>query len=448
MGPRDVFAEKLNLKTFFVNDALSLIKNTNNENSVLGINFGLFSKMSIDIEHYTYDLPQERIAQYPLAQRDQSKLLVYDRGEIHHEKFLNLSEYLPGNSSLFFNQTKVIPARLLFQKETGAVIEIFLLSPVTPSSLLLEVMQSTGICSWKCAIGNLKRWTNDKALTIKLGEINLQASLEERNENIVRFSWDGEFTFAEVLQRIGNTPLPPYLKRNAEQLDKERYQTIYSSHEGAVAAPTAGLHFTDAVFESLKKKNIPTDFLTLHVSAGTFLPIKVRNALDHPMHREQLVISRNNIENLLKARNVVAVGTTSLRTLESLYWFGAKLIQDPSSTSTISQHDPYVQKEFPTASSALSAVLKYMDGNNTSRITGETSIYIVPGYTFRVCQGLITNFHQPSSTLILLVAAFIGEDWRKIYDEALSAGYRFLSYGDSSLLIPRGSSMGQSLYGM
>ncbi|HYI78307.1 MAG TPA: S-adenosylmethionine:tRNA ribosyltransferase-isomerase, partial [Chryseolinea sp.] len=305
--------------------------------------------MRIDIEHYTYDLPQERIAQYPLAQRDQSRLLIYNRGEIRHEKFSNLPEYLPANSSLFFNQTKVIPARLLFQKETGAVIEIFLLSPVTPSALLLEVMQSTGTCSWKCAIGNLKRWNNDKILTIKVGEINLAATLQERNEKIVQFSWNGQITFAEILHVIGNTPLPPYLKRSAEQVDKERYQTIYSAHEGAVAAPTAGLHFTEAVFESLKKRNISTDFLTLHVSAGTFLPIKVRNALDHPMHQEQLVISRKNIENLLKAKNVIAVGTTSLRTLESLYWFGAKLIQDPSSTFTISQQDPYVQKDFPAA---------------------------------------------------------------------------------------------------
>ena len=212
--------------------------------------------------------------------------------------------------------------------------------------------------------------------------------------------------------------------------------------EGAVAAPTAGLHFTAAVFESLKKKNISTDFLTLHVSAGTFMPIKVKNALEHTMHQEQVVVSRKNVENLLKATNVVAVGTTSLRTMESVYWYGVKLIQDPKATFKISQQDPYSQKDFPSKTPSLSAVLKYMDDNNTNSITGETSIYIVPGYTFRVCQALITNFHQPASTLILLVAAFIGEDWKKIYDEALSKGYRFLSYGDSSLLIPREGTKG------
>ena len=399
--------------------------------------------MKIDVDDYTYDLPQERIAQYPLAQRDQSKLLVYDQGAIRHENFTNLAEYLPAGSSLFFNQTKVIPARLLFQKETGAVIEIFLLSPVTPSSLLLDVMQSSNTCSWKCVIGNLKRWTTDTVLSIKIDEINLEANLQDRLENVVRFTWNGEYTFAEVLQRLGNTPLPPYLKRNAEDLDKERYQTIYSTIEGAVAAPTAGLHFTTAVFESLKRKNISTDFLTLHVSAGTFMPIKVKNALEHPMHQEQVVVSRKNVEHLLKATNVVAVGTTSLRTMESVYWYGVKLIQDPRATFKISQQDPYSQEDFPSKTSSFSAVLKYMDDNNTTSITGETSIYIIPGYTFRVCQALITNFHQPASTLILLVAAFIGEDWKKIYDEALSRGYRFLSYGDSSLLIPRESPMGE-----
>ena len=303
--------------------------------------------MKIDVDDYQYNLPQERIAQYPLAQRDRSKLLVYDRGTIHDEQFTNLAEHLPAGSSLFFNQTKVIPARLLFQKETGAVVEIFLLAPLTPSPLLLEAIQSSKTCSWKCAIGNLKRWTNNTSLSIKMGEIDLEATLQDRDENVVRFTWSGEFTFGEILQRIGNTPLPPYLKRSAEELDKERYQTIYSAHEGAVAAPTAGLHFTPGVFDSLKKKNISTDFVTLHVSAGTFLPIKVKNALEHPMHQEQVVISRENIENILKATNVVAVGTTSLRSLESLYWYGVKLIQDPTSTFRISQQYPYTQKEFP-----------------------------------------------------------------------------------------------------
>jgi S-adenosylmethionine:tRNA ribosyltransferase-isomerase len=395
--------------------------------------------MKIDINDYTYNLPQERIAQYPLSERDRSKLLVYHKGDIRHETFSNLAEFLPNGSSLFFNQTKVIPARLLFQKETGAIIEIFLLTPLEPSPLLIDVMQSSKMCSWKCAVGNLKRWTNNTLLTIKVGEIRLEAALQNRDENIVRFSWNGDLSFAEILQRLGSTPLPPYLRRNAENLDKDRYQTIYSVTEGAVAAPTAGLHFTREVFEKLKKKNIATDFLTLHVSAGTFLPIKVKNALDHPMHQEQVVINRKNVENLLDARNVVAVGTTSLRTIESVYWYGVKLLQDPLAPFTISQHDPYIQRELPSATTALSAVLKFMNDNNADCITGETSIYIVPGYFFRICHSLITNFHQPGSTLILLVAAFIGEDWRSVYEEAMNKGYRFLSYGDSSLLIPKKS---------
>jgi len=399
--------------------------------------------MKIEVDDYTYNLPQERIAQYPLPERDQSKLLIYDHGTIRHESFTNLTEYLPTGSTLFLNQTKVIPARLLFKKNTGAVIEIFLLSPMRPSALLLDVMQSTDTCSWKCAIGNLKRWTTNTVLSIKIDEINLEATLQEQPENLVQFKWNGKFTFAEVLQRLGNTPLPPYLKRNAENVDKERYQTIYSTIEGAVAAPTAGLHFTASIFESLKKRNISTDFLTLHVSAGTFMPIKVKNALEHTMHQEQIVVSRKNVENLLKTTNVVAVGTTSLRTMESVYWYGVKLIRDPKATFKISQQDPYSQEDFPSKSLSLSAVLKYMDDNNTNNITGETSIYIIPGYKFRVCQALITNFHQPGSTLILLVAAFIGEDWRNIYNEALRTGYRFLSYGDSSLLIPKESQIGR-----
>ncbi|HEX6223155.1 MAG TPA: S-adenosylmethionine:tRNA ribosyltransferase-isomerase [Chryseolinea sp.] len=395
--------------------------------------------MKIDVNDFTYNLPPERIAQYPLARRDQSKLLVYDQGSIRHETFTNLAESLQEDSSLFFNQTKVIPARLLFQKNTGAIIEIFLLSPVAPSGLLLDAMQSLGSCCWKCVVGNLKRWSGDSKLSIKLGEITLEAVLIDRKETIVQFSWQGHLTFAGVLQRIGNTPLPPYLKREAEGLDKERYQTIYSADEGAVAAPTAGLHFTPEVFASLKKKNISANFLTLHVSAGTFLPIKVENALDHPMHQEQVIIDRKNIENILKAKNVVAVGTTSLRTLESLYWFGVKLAQDPLAPFIISQDYPYAKRSLPTTGDALAAVLKFMDRNAIDRITGETSIYIVPGYKFKVCQALITNFHQPSSTLILLVAAFIGEDWKRVYQEAMDKEYRFLSYGDSSLLIPKKS---------
>ncbi len=393
--------------------------------------------MKLDVNDYTYDLPQEKIALYPLAERDQSKLLVYRKGAITHKKFADIAEFLPPESSLFLNETKVIPARLLFQKDTGAVIEIFLLNPIHPSTLLLEAMQVTGSCTWKCAIGNLKRWTNDLILSKKIDHLILQASLENRQEGLVTFTWANEVSFAEIIQRAGDTPLPPYLKRNSEELDKERYQTVYSNQEGAVAAPTAGLHFTAAVFNSLKQKNISVNFLTLHVSAGTFQPIKVQDPLEHIMHQEQVVVSRENIENLLKGKNIVAVGTTSLRTLESLYWYGAKLLVNPGATFTISQQDPYTYDKPPTSTAALQAVLKYMDENRKQKIVGETSIYIVPGYQFRIVQALITNFHQPSSTLILLVAAFIGNGWKKVYDEALRNDYRFLSYGDSSLLIPK-----------
>lgn len=395
--------------------------------------------MKLDVNDYTYNLPQEKIAQYPLAQRDQSKLLVYDEGIIQHARFKDVAEFLPPESTLFFNETKVIPARLLFQKETGAVIEIFLLNPISPSSLLLEAMQVSHTCSWKCTIGNVKRWPDGTVLSKNINQVTLQVSLKDREHGIVEFNWNSDHMFGELLQQIGNTPLPPYLKRNPEETDKERYQTVYSNQEGAVAAPTAGLHFTSEVFESLKKKNITTDFLTLHVSAGTFQPIKVKDPVDHIMHQEQVVISRKNIESILKSKNIIAVGTTSLRTLESLYWYGVKLVEDPEATFTISQQYPYSHKNLPTASSALKAVAHYMDVHDKNTLTGETSIYIVPGYTFQLCRALITNFHQPASTLILLVAAFMGDDWKKIYTEALENEYRFLSYGDSSLLIPKRS---------
>src|SRR5688572_27066964 len=306
--------------------------------------------MTLDVNDFMYPLPQERIALYPLAERDQSKLLVYDQGEVSHKKFADLPDFLPAGSTLFFNETKVIPARLLFQKSSGATIEIFLLNPVLPSTLLLEAMHASTTCMWKCTIGNLKRWADGVILSNTIADITVEAKLHNREEGIVEFRWRGTDTFADLLQRIGNTPLPPYLKRNPEISDKERYQTVYSIREGAVAAPTAGLHFTEDVFKSLREKNIPVDFVTLHVSAGTFQPIKVKNPLEHTMHQEQIVVSRKNIETLLQTQCVVAVGTTSLRTLESLFWFGVKLINDPHAKFVISQHDPYQMNSFPSAS--------------------------------------------------------------------------------------------------
>jgi S-adenosylmethionine:tRNA ribosyltransferase-isomerase len=390
----------------------------------------------LNIGDYTYLLPQEKIAIYPLPRRDSSKLLIYKEKKISHSTFLSLADHLPQNAFLFFNNTKVIPARLHFKKESGAVIEIFLLNPIKPSPLLTETMAATKGCSWQCTIGNLKKWPSGIPLDKKLGDTLLTAILIDRKEGIIAFEWKSGKTFAEVIHQVGETPLPPYIKRKAETGDTERYQTIYSHFEGAVAAPTAGLHFTDEVFDGLKEKNIGHDFLTLHVSAGTFQPVKAENAEDHVMHQEQIIVTRGNLLQLsAPGRFITAVGTTSMRTLESMYWFGAKLLRDPESAFNITQHDAYTIPA-PSREESFAAVQDYMDRNGTDALVGETSIFIRPGYSFRVCKGLITNFHQPASTLILLVAAFVGEDWRKIYEEALTNDYRFLSYGDSSLLIP------------
>ena len=391
----------------------------------------------VNTSDYTYDLPPEKIAIYPLSERDASKLLVYRKGVILHSVFGSLPEFLPRNAFLFFNNTKVIPARLHFRKETGAIIEIFLLNPLLPSAVISQTMSATERCTWQCTIGNLKKWPEGTALDKQIDGGTLVARVTDRTKGIVDFNWSGGKSFAEMIRLSGVTPLPPYIKRKAESSDSERYQTIYSHHDGAVAAPTAGLHFTDAVFQELSKRNIKHDFLTLHVSAGTFQPIKAENPDEHVMHEEQIIVSRMNLENLLEPdRFVVAVGTTSMRTLESLYWYGARLLRDLDSKFTVSQWDPYTISNPPATRDALLAVQQHMTRTNTEEIIGETSIFIRPGYTFRVCKGLITNFHQPASTLILLVAAFIGEDWRKMYHEALENDYRFLSYGDSSLLLP------------
>jgi len=390
----------------------------------------------LNINDYTYILPQEKIAIYPLPRRDSSKLLIYKQKQISHSTFLSLPDYLPADAFLFFNDTKVIPARLHFKKESGAVIEIFLLNPILPSVLLAETMGATGNCTWQCTIGNLKKWGAGIPLEKRMKSATLTASLIDRKEGRVEFSWNTTDSFAEIIHDAGETPLPPYIKRKPEGSDASRYQTIYSHLDGAVAAPTAGLHFTPEVFQALKEKKIGHDFLTLHVSAGTFQPIKVEDPDDHIMHGEQVIINRINVENLLMpGRLIAAVGTTSMRTLESLYWFGAKLLEDPNSEFRICQRDAYTLPQ-PSPEEAIKAVAEYMSRNQLDTLVGETSIFIRPGYTFKVCNALVTNFHQPASTLILLVAAFVGEDWKKIYDEALKNDYRFLSYGDSSLLMP------------
>lgn len=394
---------------------------------------------TVDLNDYTYQLPEERIARYPLAQRDASKLLVYDHGTIGHQVFGDLPGALPPHSHLVFNDTKVIPARLFFRKPSGATIEIFLLNALEPSPVTSVTMASRTSCTWQCTIGNLKRWPEGMPLILPAStELNLKAELIDRAKGTVKFSWPANETFAAILNSAGVTPLPPYLHRKAEASDRQRYQTVYSKYEGAVAAPTAGLHFTERVLQQLKERNIATDFITLHVSAGTFLPVKESNAAHHTMHHEYVVVKKDTLNNLLlPKKRVVAVGTTSMRTLESVYWYGAMLLDDPSAAFVVPQALPsYTTGEGPSSAEAIGAVIRWMEDRGMEQLQGKTSIYILPGYRFRVCEGLITNFHQPGSTLLLLIAAFIGEDWKKVYGEALENDYRFLSYGDSSLLLP------------
>ncbi|MFN3381256.1 MAG: S-adenosylmethionine:tRNA ribosyltransferase-isomerase [Runella zeae] len=406
----------------------------------------------IPLAEFQYELPDERIARYPVSPRDSSKLLVYQNGTIAHQSFEQLPELLPASALLVFNDTKVIPARVFFQKDTGAHIEVFLLHPEAPSRVINEAMQQMYRGVWSCMIGNKKRWKIGETLSLRLQAPTetyiLEATLIDSSKNWVEFRWRGEsvgdtLPFVEVIKVLGNIPLPPYLGRDADANDSTTYQTVYSKIEGAVAAPTAGLHFTDRVFEALAKKGIEKSFVTLHVGAGTFQPVKVQNAVEHTMHAEQVIYRQELIQNLLeKLGQVVVVGTTSMRSLESLYWFGVKLClashQATSSGDTsffIEKLAPYQSYAYlPSAAESLSAVLKYMKHHQLTEMVGETEIMIFPGYDFKICTGLITNFHQPGSTLMLLVAAFVGTDWKKIYTEALSNNYRFLSYGDSSLL--------------
>ena len=386
--------------------------------------------MDLNLEDFIYDLPDSQVAKHPLSERADSKLLTYFGGSISHHEFNDIDRLIPEDSLLVFNDTKVIPARVVMFKGTGARIEIFLLEPLLPSSVHEEVMSSKTTCTWKCMIGNAKKWKIDSSL--QFSELDLKAIRISDNE--VRFDWTSSLTFAEILSEIGKIPLPPYINREVEDEDKDRYQTVYSKFEGAVAAPTAGLHFTKEVIKRIRDRGVKTDYVTLHVSAGTFQPIKSLKIKEHPMHNEQILICKANILNLLNAKKVIAVGTTSMRTLESLYWFGTKLIHG-NTEFFISKDDPYKLKPV-TLRDSLSATVDYLDQRGLERIVGQTEIFIYPGYKFRICNGLITNYHLPGSTLILLVAAFVGEDWRKIYDQALKRNYRFLSYGDSSLLLP------------
>lgn len=383
--------------------------------------------MSIDLKDYHYSLPDERIAKFPLEDRSAAKLLVYQDGEIDHQTFKKLPAYIPSGSLMVFNDTKVIPARIIFHRATGARIEVFLLEPESPSNHE-QSMASMEQCSWKCMIGNSKKWKGEELTIVEIG---LKAT---RTGDIVQFRWSDDLSFSEILEQAGKIPLPPYLNREVTDEDKAHYQTVYSKNEGAVAAPTAGLHFDDQMINSFEAKTIQTDYLTLHVSAGTFQPIKADSVHEHEMHKEQVIVSRHNVEKLLSNENVVAVGTTSLRTLESLYWFGVKLLNGEEDFF-IPKLYPYQQTESMTKEKSLEAVVNFMDASNTDHLVGQTEIFIFPGYDFKIVNGLVTNFHLPGSTLILLVAAFIGDDWRKVYDQALENDYRFLSYGDGSILL-------------
>lgn len=387
--------------------------------------------------NYLYELPDHRIARYPVSPRDSSKLMVYQAGDISHHTFSSLPHLLPANTLLMFNNSRVVPARLHFTKSTGAIIEVFITEPVNPALVPLA-MESRQPVVWSCLVGNKKRWKEDE-LTIQLNpQLTLTIAWHNRELNHVKFSWnDDTLSFADIIELSGKVPLPPYLAREAEEQDKETYQTVYSTQKGAVAAPTAGLHFTDKVLAELKQKQIQTDFLTLHVSAGTFKPVTVDDIHDHDMHTEQLQVSQQNIQNLLsKLDNVVAVGTTSMRVLESLYWFGVRILHGEDEPLFVPKLYPYGLDALPSSKEALTALLTYMANNHTDSLNAATQIMIVPGYTFRVCKGLVTNYHQPGSTLTMLVAAFVGEQWKTIYQEALNNNYRFLSYGDSSLLLP------------
>ncbi|MDR1516669.1 MAG: S-adenosylmethionine:tRNA ribosyltransferase-isomerase [Dysgonamonadaceae bacterium] len=399
----------------------------------------------LSISQFNYELPDEKIAKYPLTERDSSKLLLYREGEISETAFKNLPAQIPAESLMIFNNTKVIHARLLFRKETGASIEVFCLSPAEPSDYALNFARH-GQCTWHCMIGNAKRWKNEPLqmrIEMPSGLMTLEAKKlpGADKEAMVQFSWDNAaYSFSELLELVGKLPIPPYLNRPAEEKDEESYQTVYSKIEGSVAAPTAGLHFTDKVMSYLRKKGIATAELTLHVGAGTFKPVKSDTMAGHEMHTECISVSREVIKSLLNnEKPLVVVGTTSMRSIESLYYIGRKLQADPKARAqelAVSQWEAYedYSGEEITAKEALQKILDYLDRRGESQLMTATQIMIAPGFRFRFADALVTNFHQPQSTLLLLVSAFVGDDWRRIYDYALAQDFRFLSYGDSSLL--------------
>lgn len=393
----------------------------------------------------TYDLPDEKVAKYPLDKRDQSKLLIYKNGEISEDIYLRIADYLPGDSFLVFNNTKVVEARIKFKKATGTVIEVFCLEPDGAYRDISIAMQQKQTVRWKCLVGGAKKWKAGMILTKEMltdsGPFRLQAKkLSNKDDHfIVEFTWHRpELSFAEVLHLAGDVPLPPYLKRNAETVDKERYQTVYAKQDGSVAAPTAGLHFTERIFDSLQKKGIETGFVTLHVGAGTFKPI-ADTIEEHEMHSEFIEVSAAFIEQLIKniSKKIVCVGTTSVRTVESLYWLGVKVYNNKNIAPQdlfLKQWESYEMKNDLSAESALQNLLDWMKNRSLSTLYTQTQMIITPGYPVKIADAIVTNFHQPKSTLLLLIGAFVFDDWKKIYAYALSHNFRFLSYGDGSLL--------------
>jgi S-adenosylmethionine:tRNA ribosyltransferase-isomerase len=413
---------------------------------------------NISIKDYSYILPEEKIAAFPLAERDQSKLLIYKDGKIDEDIYRNLANHLPAGSLLIFNNTKVVEARILFQKPTGGVIEIFCLEPHEQYPDISTAFATTGKVHWNCLVGGASKWKRGQVLEKKIvsgnQEIILRAAyVEKRTDSfIIELSWSpSALSFAEILHRSGAIPLPPYIKRKPETSDSERYQTVYAHSDGSVAAPTAGLHFTEKIFSDLRKKNIKQGYLTLHVGAGTFKPVKSQEIGGHEMHAEWIDVSIDMIELIIEnlEKGIVAVGTTSLRTLESLYWMGLREYLDPSAAGKrfIAQWEVYdLEDQAIPSTLALRTLSRSLTKQNETRLLAKTQILIAPGYHFRIVKGLITNFHQPQSTLLLLVAAFIGEGmnetdegWRNVYDHALANNFRFLSYGDGCLLWRKGS---------
>lgn len=392
-------------------------------------------KEVFNIDEFKYDLPDERIAKYPLQKRDESKLLLWRKGQISHHQFSAAPDLVPKSSLLVFNDTRVISARLLFQKSTGARIEIFLLHPELPTRDIQAAMAVKRSVTWHCLVGNKKKW-KEETLEKQVGNAVFTASYHSREKNLIRFEWTGEGTFAEIVNKSGETPLPPYMNRKPEKEDSVRYQTVYSKNDGAVAAPTAGLHFTESILDKFQKKEIDLEYLTLHVSAGTFKPVEAVDYRNHDMHCEQIVIKVSSIENLIKNHDkIIAVGTTSLRILESLYWYGVLLSGNPGAPFTITKNLPYLLKSQLSFHEALSKIMQLCKEQKLHELHGETEIFIYPGYQIKSAAGLFTNFHLPKSTLLLLISSFVDGEWKEIYREALSHDYRFLSYGDSSLLL-------------